>query len=323
MPAVRFFDLFCGAGGSSAGAVMAGAVPAGALDCWSLAAETWKRNFPDACVWKQKAELVRPGEIREELGPVDLLLASPECTSHSVARGCRPASERSRETAFEVVRFARVLRPRWIVVENVLQMRRWHRFEEWLHKLQRLGYYTAVGVLDAVDFGVPQTRRRLFVVCDLDRQPFLPAPTTRSPQMAASIIGYGEPEPGAWKFKPVDAPGRAGPTLERYRRAVRKLGRNSEFLLVYYGSDGAGGFQDLERPLRTVTTLDRFAYVRRNGKGHEMRMLQPPELARAMGFPDWFQWVPGTRRDRIRLIGNAVCPPVMCAAVRALTGRNR
>ncbi len=54
--------------------------------------------------------------------------------------------------------------------------------------------------------------------------------------------------------------------------------------MVYYGSDGAGGYQRLDRPLRTVTTLDRFAYVRPTKFGHEMRMLQPTELAAAMGF---------------------------------------
>ena len=49
-----------------------------------------------------------------------------------------------------------------------------------------------------------------------------------------------------------------------------------------------------------------------------MRMLQVPELKRAMGFDEDFELPVGTRRDRIRLLGNAVCPPVMEAVVRAL-----
>ena len=65
--------------------------------------------------------------------------------------------------------------------------------------------------------------------------------------------------------------------------------------MVYYGTDAAGGFQTLNRPLRTITTLDRFAYVRPNGIGHEMRMLQPPELAAAMGFFLEHKW-PSSRR---------------------------
>jgi DNA (cytosine-5)-methyltransferase 1 len=91
--------------------------------------------------------------------------------------------------------------------------------------------------------------------------------------------------------------------------------------MVYYGSDGAGGFQTLDRPLRTVTTIDRFAYVRPNGDGHEIRMLQPLELAAAMGFPTTHLWPVSSRRDKIRLIGNAVCPPVMAAIIQHLTLR--
>ena len=49
-----------------------------------------------------------------------------------------------------------------------------------------------------------------------------------------------------------------------------------------------------------------------------LRMLQVPELKRAMGFDDRFRVEFGTRRDRIRLLGNGVCPPVMEAIVRAL-----
>jgi DNA (cytosine-5)-methyltransferase 1 len=101
---------------------------------------------------------------------------------------------------------------------------------------------------------------------------------------------------------------------------MREVGRSEPFLIVYYGSDGAGGWQRVDRPLRTITTVDRFAYVRPSESGHQIRMLQVPELRRAMGFPDEHIFVRGTRRDRIKLLGNAVCPPVMEAVVRSLTG---
>jgi DNA (cytosine-5)-methyltransferase 1 len=98
------------------------------------------------------------------------------------------------------------------------------------------------------------------------------------------------------------------------------LGRREPFLLVYYGSDQAGGWQRLDRTLRTVTTLDRFALVKPTSNGHMMRMLQVPELKTAMGMPKCFRIDGETRRGRIRLVGNAVCPPVMRAAVRSLIG---
>ncbi|MBV8935522.1 MAG: DNA cytosine methyltransferase [Alphaproteobacteria bacterium] len=85
-----------------------------------------------------------------------------------------------------------------------------------------------------------------------------------------------------------------------------------------HGSDGAGGWQSLDRPLRTLTTLDRFGLVTWEHDTAMLRMLQVPELKRAMGFDDRFRVEFGTRRDRIRLLGNGVCPPVMEAIVRAL-----
>ena len=90
--------------------------------------------------------------------------------------------------------------------------------------------------------------------------------------------------------------------------------------MVYYGSDGAGGFQAIDRPLRTVTTLDRFAYVVPKRNGHVMRMLQPTELAAAMGFSVRFKWKKTSRRNKIKMIGNAVCPQMMRDVVQSLTG---
>ena len=112
---------------------------------------------------------------------------------------------------------------------------------------------------------------------------------------------------------------RAAATLARARRGFATLGDTASFLLVYYGNDGSGGWQPLSRPLRTITTLDRFALVAHDGSIPNMRMLQVPELKRAMGFDEAFALPVGTRRDRIRLLGNGVCPPVMEAVVRSLT----
>jgi len=53
--------------------------------------------------------------------------------------------------------------------------------------------------------------------------------------------------------------------------------------------------------------------------GHVMRMLQVPELQAAMGMPSNMKLTSGTRRDRIKMIGNAVCPPVMKRVLQTLT----
>lgn len=317
-PKVRTFDMFCGAGGSSCGAVLAGAEPVAALDRWKLATETYTLNFSGATTYQMKSTSLSARRILEEIGEVDLLLASPECTSHSVARGKKPHCENSRATAFEVIRFAKVLRPRWIVVENVIQMKRWSKFGEWIEKLHRLGYKTTFGILDAQFHATPQSRRRLFVVADREARPSVPEPRPQTRKTVAGILKRCKKKGGPWKFSPLYSKNRAAATIARAERAIEMLGKDASFLMVYYGTDGAGGFQTLDRPLRTVTTLDRFAYVRPNGYGYEMRMLQPLELAAAMGFPENYIWAKSSRRERIKLIGNAVCPLVMRDVVQAL-----
>ena len=315
---IRAFDLFCGGGGSSCGARLAGARTVGGIDIWPLATETFRLNNPDVAVYTEDSRGLEPNEVRKKIGRVDLLLASPECTNHSPAKGNLPRCERSRRTAFEVIRFARCFEPRWIVVENVVQMESWGRFNSWVNQLHELGYYTLVAKLTATDYGVAQTRRRLFVVCDRKIEPRLPRKRPRADATAKRIIQECDPNGTTWTLSPLDAPGRAKATLRRAQNAFREVGTRCPFIMVYYGSDGAGGWQKLDRPLRTITTLDRFALVVPNGSGHLMRMLQPPELAAAMGFPKTYKWPEASRRNKIRLIGNAVCPPVMKRIVQQL-----
>lgn len=95
------------------------------------------------------------------------------------------------------------------------------------------------------------------------------------------------------------------------------------FLIVYYGSDGAGGWQALDRPLRTLTTLDRFGLVEWEGSEPTLRMLQVPELTKAMGFGSSYKLLHGARRDRIKILGNGVCPPVMQSIVTAFTAKEK
>lgn len=298
---------------------MAGAEVVGGLDRWDLAADTFQLNFPHADVRRDPAEELDTREIKARVGRVDLLLASPECTSHSVAKGKAPRCETSRATAFQVVRYAEALEPRWIVVENVTQMRKWPRFTEWLREIEGLGYKTHACVLDSQDYRTPQTRKRLFVLCDRETPPTPPPKTSGPKRRVERVLGRGHHRGRPWPFRPIRRGVQAEATLQRAGRAIQAFGRKAEFIIVYYGSDGAGGYQSVSRPLRTITTLDRFAYVRPTASGHEMRMLQPAELAAAMGFPPDHQWPDVSRRDRIKLIGNAVCPQVMCAVVRHLT----
>ena len=123
--------------------------------------------------------------------------------------------------------------------------------------------------------------------------------------------------------RPFFVPGRAEPTIQRFHRGVEALGKYNPFLIVYYGSDASGGWQALDRPLRTITTLDRFGLVTWRRRTPYFRMLQVPELRRAMGFNDTDNYhLLGNRREQIMQLGNGVCPPVMEAIVRNMTQHN-
>ena len=142
------------------------------------------------------------------------------------------------------------------------------------------------------------------------------SPTPAKPA-ANGILG----RPGTWRQIP-DNGRRAPATLVRAARAVAALGPDKPFLIARYGNDGAGGWQSLTVALRTITTLDRFGLCDPSRDGPTLRMLQVPEFARAMGFTDDLILTRGSRRDRIKPLGNGVCPAVMEAAVTAIERRH-
>lgn len=278
-----------------------------------IATRTFSANFPGAIVKTDRLEEINPAKLRAEIGNIDLMLASPECTNHTCAKGAGPRSEESKATALQAIRFARAFKPGWIIIENVIHMRPWARYEEMKAELRSLGYQISEHILDAANFGVPQNRKRLFLVCGRDQLP-TQSGTGQKTRTVTDILDA----PGTWKTSPLFAQRRAPATLERAARGLEAVGRATPFLLVYYGSDGAGGWQPVDRPLRTITTVDRFALVTPTSEGHQMRMLQVPELMRAMGFTEEYQLPFGTRRQKVHMLGNGVCPPVMAALVSAI-----
>jgi DNA (cytosine-5)-methyltransferase 1 len=311
---LRTLDLFHGAGGSSYGAKKAGANIVAGIDQWGIAGTAYQQNFPEAKVFTDDITLLSAEELHKAIGDIDLLLASPECTNHTCAKGGGERSEKSKMTAFQVTRFARAFKPSWIVIENVVQMKSWSRHPELIEELWALGYYVKEEKLNAADFGVPQSRRRLFLLCSLAGDASTPSVVDQPHRPASSIINFE----ANYRFTPLYTEHRAKATLDRAERAISALGRNEPFLIVYYGSDGSGGWQPLDKPLRTITTLDRFAYVKPTNSGYMMRMLQPDELKLAMGFDEKYLLMAGSRRDKIKLMGNAVCPPVMENIIRTL-----
>ncbi len=310
---VRAIDLFCGAGGSSWGAKQAGVQLVAAFDLWDLAGKNHHENFPDTEFIEGRLEDSDPEALAKRFGKIDLIMASPECTNHSPAKGNAPRCEISKDTAFQVIRFAKAFQPRWIVIENVINMAKWTRYKQFCQELKDEGYKITEQRLNSADFGVPQSRRRLFLLCDREKAPDAIAKPKMERVPASTFINLN----GQYKWSPVDKEKRAPATLARAKRG-REHVKREPFLMVYYGSDGSGGWQKMSRPLRTVTTVDRFAIVKQEHGVDVMRMLQPDELTFAMGM-NGMVFKHGSRREKIHMLGNAVCPPVMTVILEQLT----
>ena len=139
---VKGIDLFCGGGGSSWGAKNAGVEMVGAVDAWDIATRTYADNFSSAKrnVVNKPLDDDSNRDMFDRIGSVDLIIASPECTHHSIARGARPRDEESRRSGWYVMGFVDVLRPRWVVLENVTSMLGWPGFENLLSRLKALNY---------------------------------------------------------------------------------------------------------------------------------------------------------------------------------------
>jgi DNA (cytosine-5)-methyltransferase 1 len=203
--------------------------------------------------------------------------------------------------------------PRWVIVENVNRMKLWERHDELITAIENLGYTVSHLYLNSSEFGSAQARKRMFLVCDKDgtttsREELLEF-NNASCLTAYDIVNWK----GGFNSGRLYRPGRAEATLQRASRAIKALGRNVPFIIVYYGSDYAGGWQALDAPLRTVTTIDRFGLVTWARGVPYLRMLQPSELVRAMGGGSDHHLPFGNRREKIKLCGNGVCSEVMTA----------
>lgn len=169
-------DQFCGSGGSSQGAKRAGAEIKVALNHWKLAIDTHNTNFPEAMHDCTDISASDPRRYPS----TDILITSPECTNHSLAKGVKiikkqmdmfasgkmdPSAERSRATMWDVPRFAEFHNYNAIIVENVVDARKWVMFDAWLQAMYSLNYlHRCVYHNSMHHHPTPQSRDRMYVV---------------------------------------------------------------------------------------------------------------------------------------------------------------
>jgi DNA (cytosine-5)-methyltransferase 1 len=291
-------DLFAGSGGFTTGARQAGIDVRWAANHCPVAVRYHSLNHAGTSHSCQDLHQADWTTVPQH----DLLLASPCCQGHSHSRGKdRPHHDASRSTAWAVVSCAEYHRAKAFVVENVPEFLDWGLFPAWSSAMAALGYTLSTHVIDAADCGVPQNRVRLFIVGTRGKAFTFSKPKVVQ-QTAGDIIDF---DSGRWTK--VRKPHRAIATLRRVKNGRRTFG--DRFVMPYYKSGSGLTGRSLDRPLGTVTTLDRWAVV----DGDRMRMLTVEEYRKAMGFPQGYK-LPTNRRDSIKLLGNAV-PPMMAKEV--------
>ncbi|MFB6071128.1 MAG: DNA cytosine methyltransferase [Halanaeroarchaeum sp.] len=252
------FDLFAGAGGfsealSQAADELGFDLREAAINHWEPAIRTHEANHQDALQYHSKVEQLHPPNVLDELlededpedVSVDLLLAGPECTHFSNARGGKPVSEQKRMSPWSVLDWLEKLDVRTFIMENVKEIQQWgpvrdgqptrngEVFEAWVNALNKLGYAVDWTVLKAADYGDPTSRERFFIVGSQDHQATFPEPTHSDddPELpdyrtAADIIDWSDLGGSIWTRDLEDA--RKTPpknsTMQRIAEGIRRHG---------------------------------------------------------------------------------------------------
>ncbi|RJX41932.1 hypothetical protein DM826_09725 [Halonotius aquaticus] len=169
-------DLFCGAGGFSAGLEAAGIDVDYGVDIADDALATFEANHAATAITHDLSDGL-PAELHDE--DVDIVFGSPPCKGFSDARGERSLDDERNQLVFSFIQAVEQLQPRYVLMENVAGMTTIS--DAFLDAIESeydaAGYTVAWETLNAADFGVPQTRERVIycgVRTDLPAEPSLP-----------------------------------------------------------------------------------------------------------------------------------------------------
>lgn len=275
-------DNFAGGGGASAGIEAAIGRPVDiAINHDAEAIAMHQANHPETKHYREDVWAVDP---REACGSrrVALVWFSPACTNFSRAKGgANPLSAKIRSLAWVVIRWAKAVHPRTIILENVEEFEDWgplnekgrpiperkgDTFRSWLAQLTECGYRVEFRSLVAADYGAPTTRKRLFLVATLGNgQVVWPEPThgagrAESWRPAADVIDWNLPVRSIFgRKKPL-----AEATLKRIALGIeRYVLKTASPFMIPCTHQGDARTYSIEEPLRTITGAHRgeFAVV--------------------------------------------------------------
>lgn len=341
----KLIDLFSGCGGMTLGFVhprFSGKFESVfALDNNSAAIASYRANFGEHAECGDIEEWVK-GALAERIPAADIVIGGPPCQGFSLLNKKRNGDERRSlwEPYMDVVTLSGA---RIFVIENVQGLLNSEEHSRIQARAALLGFDTASALLNAADYGTPQTRRRAFIVgwkrSEVEAVPFPPPVTHTSDEMRSDLPRWRTvrdmiadlPEPVGCdirnEFPPLDLHFRRNPTDKSIRRyqAVPPGGnrfdlqKNAASLTPRCWIKKTSGGTDLfgrlwwDRPSVTIRTEFFKPEKGRYLHPEQHRPITHREAARLMGFPDDFIFR-GKKTEIARQIGNAV-PPDMAAAV--------
>lgn len=274
-PSELIVDSFAGGGGASEGIRLAlGRDPDIAINHDAEAIAMHRANHPTTLHLTESVWAVDPVEATAGR-PVGLMWLSPDCKHFSKAKGGKPVDKKIRGLAWVAVRWAKAVRPRVIVLENVEEFRTWGpvlsdgrpcprrrgaTFLSFRRRLERLGYVVEARELRASDYGAPTIRRRLFLVARCDGRPIMWPQPTHGPnrplpwRTAAECIDFSIPCPSIFeRKKPL-----AEATLRRIARGLKLFVIDSPRpFIIPLTHHGENRGQRIEEPLATITAAHR------------------------------------------------------------------
>lgn len=322
MARLRLIDLFAGCGGLTRGFVDTGDYePIFAVEWAPDAAETYALNFGDHV-------FVGPIEQVEEFPQADVVVGGPPCQGFSPLNMRGVGLER-RGLWREYLRALEEAEPRAFMMENVPELLKSGEYAAFKRAAERLGFTVDQRVLNAADYGVPQTRRRAFAIGVRDSAPRWPEQTYSSPDKPVGGLPSWRSFRDAVKGLPLQPDGRnwhrprnPRPTsLERYKTIPNEgegrfqlAERRPEitpacWLRKKSGSTDVFGRLWWDRPAYTIRTEFYKPEKGRYLHPSEHRPITVREAARCMSFDDDFAFPEHQPMTAVaKQIGNAVCP---------------
>lgn len=342
-------DLFAGAGGMSLGASAAGIKTVLAVEADPHAADTYARNHPDTVLFRKKIQRLGKTHLSAVAAGNEstIVFGGPPCQGFSYSNQRTRSVENPNNWLFlEFMRVVRLLRPQWVVFENVKGITNTEGGTFLQHVLDRLedaDYTVSHGVLDAASFGVAQHRQRLFVVGSRDGLALtFPEGDDQMAYNVTDAIGdLPALENGAAVNRLPYGPRAPSPYARRLRGrrkycANHLVSHNAKPIITRYKYVPQGGNWEDIPPRLMKNYADRFRC--HTGIYHRLSSTQPSivignfrknmlihptqdrglsvrEAARIQSFADWYEFV-GSIGFQQQQVGNAV-PPLLAKAVFA------